>query len=543
VASSRASVTAAIALASIWAAAAPAGAPAREPAPAPARLAFAAGAGIDAVNADGTGRATLLRARANGLATDPSWSPDGTRIAYAAGAELEQTRIWTMRADGTNRRPFTAVPPTEFSFDAAPAWSPDGKRIAFAREVVHGRKVAFSIALKDVAGGRARQLVRVHGPGVGGLTGLAWSPDGSRILFTRAGFDRNEYYRPALMSVASDGSGLHVLKRDASEATFSPDGRHIAYSSVRDKQGPTCSDDGCGYRAELYVADPDGAKARRITRTAGDEQKPAWSPDGRRIAFQSDRNLPGSEHPELYSIAPDGSCMTWLTNGTPDSTAPAWAPGAGNSSDPSGCGAASRPPLIATDLAPFSAFRGGPAYWLGAETPGHLLLSEAFGGRNELDMNYGDCSSYEPARCDRPTRFLVASVCSQSRIAFHLIATSRPFVFHRALIVPPSEGFATYAITGSTIIFMDRNRRPGIERLVREIRPFGATAPPQSLPRAALPRTWWKRLRPVERAFRAHHRDVRATARATGLRPDEVRARLTIARRLRKLGPFGRTPC
>jgi hypothetical protein len=112
-------------------------------------------------------------------------------------------------------------------------------------------------------------------------------------------------------------------------------------------------------------------------------------------------------------------------------------------------------------------------------------------------------------------------------------------------VVPAIEGIGTLVVAGSTTMIFDRNQRPGIRRLVQEIRPISAgldAAPPAKLPRAALPRGFWHRVRPVESVYRRTH-SVRATARALGLSTRAVRERLTIARRLRKLGPFGRARC
>ena len=72
--------------------------------------------------------------------------------------------------------------------------------------------------------------------------------------------------------------------------------------------------------------DADGGHPRRLTENEGSDEDPSWSADGTRIAFQSDRNLPGSRSFEVYSIRADGGCLTWLTNGSAVSENPDWSP-------------------------------------------------------------------------------------------------------------------------------------------------------------------------------------------------------------------------
>src|SRR3954451_971188 len=122
---------------------------------------------------------------------------------------------------------------------------------------------------------------------------------------------------------AGGGRG-RVLVRDAGSLAWSPDGRRIAYSGTRDHNGERCGSDECSWAAELYVAAADGSGATRLTRGEGDELAPVWAPDGSRIVFASDQNVPDGNSYEVYSIAPDGSCFTWLTNGTRASALPSW---------------------------------------------------------------------------------------------------------------------------------------------------------------------------------------------------------------------------
>ena len=99
-----------------------------------------------------------------------------------------------------------------------------------------------------------------------------WSPDGRHIAFSswRDGDDYEIYVMEA------DGSNPRRLTTDSGfSPTWSPDGRYIAFSSWRD-----------GY-SEIYVMDADGSNPRRLTDRSGDNYSPTWSPDGRYIAFSS----------------------------------------------------------------------------------------------------------------------------------------------------------------------------------------------------------------------------------------------------------------
>src|SRR5205085_7264010 len=128
---------------------------------------------------------------------------------------------------------------------------------------------------------------------------------------------------------------------------------------------------------------------RRLTSEKGDDENPAWSPDGKHIAFDSDRNYPDGESHELYSIRPDGSCLTWLTNGSASSGDPTWEPGIGLSSDPGSCGPVQRTPLTESQPPPRGPLNV-PMYWLGPVGPGSLLLSLVQVDRHFAEIDYDD---------------------------------------------------------------------------------------------------------------------------------------------------------
>ena len=111
----------------------------------------------------------------------------------------------------------------------------------------------------------------------------------------------------------ADGSGVtRLTDNDADDwsPAWSPDGRRIAFDSNRDGD------------FEIYVMNADGSGVTRLTDNDADDWSPAWSPDGRRIAFDSDRD--GDF--EIYVMNADGSGVTRLTDNDADDWSPAWSP-------------------------------------------------------------------------------------------------------------------------------------------------------------------------------------------------------------------------
>jgi Tol biopolymer transport system component len=490
---------------------------------APARIAFDSGDDVALINADGSGRSTLIHVTGR-VAADPSWSPDGMRLALSITESKDlMARIYVAGADGSGIRRVTAQG-SRSTLEFAPDWSPDGTRIAFVRMRFARSGVRTSVVVVNADGSGERALVRANSRPFGGIEDVTWSPDGARLLYSRSERAKSDFYRPSLWSVAPDGSGRHRVARDARTPSFAPDGGRVAYIGVKVPRRRTCPDEnGCVLPGHVYVSDATGGNARRLTSGRGRDETPAWSPDGARILFASDRNYPdGDESDELYAITPDGACLTWVTNGTPGSDFPDWEPGAALSSDPGGCGATARAPTVNVDLTGAFAFQRTTVYWLGPTAPDGLLLATIDPGDEGVRLDYGDCGAFDPSACPKGTFDVYSTpACPQAGPVFETLDAR--LRMHRGALVVTDGGSAT-VWTGSTVVYIFG--RGGRDQLLAQLRPLGSGLPTAQLPAAALPNRLWRQL------DRLAHAKTRSKAR---------RAR-AIRSKLRRLG-VGRLRC
>lgn len=511
--------------------------------PAPARIAYEADADVYTIGADGTDRRRLTAAEeASG---QPAWSPNGGSIAFVRelgrGGRLEDeddddspTQIWTMRPDGADQRPYVPAAPPNY-FDHSPSWSPNGEQIVFGRIGETRKGIVTRLIVTGPGGAGSRILVTETSRGTVYISSPRWSPDGSTILYSRLSgdFDGGEPPRRELYAVAVAGGRSRRIAKNASAGIWSPDGSRIAFTGGRGEQD------------ELYVMNADGHSRIRLTTNKGDDGDPAWSGDGHWIAFSSDRNYPDGGRPELYSIRPDGTCLTWLTNGTARSTAPDWEPGASLPTDPGGCGATPREPLVETDASEGISYRPFPVYWLGRQTGDGLLLSDvnADGGEG-VTFEYGDCGRYDPADCPGPVGLDNSHVCDDQAVLFEAGYTPGRVtrIGDGVLYRHPDSVLETEFYAGSTMVwFGDLLDRPP-EPIVAALRLANGESEPGQFPLARFPLSYWHQLERVQAARRKLGSSA-AAARRLRISRGRVKERLAIARRLRELGPFGRQKC
>lgn len=265
------------------------------------------------------------------LVGTPQISPDGTQIAYVVSTihdsdeENEyRSAIYLVPVDGSAEpRRLTNGPKR----DTAPAWSPDGTRLAF----VSDRAGKSQVHILDLRGGEARKLTDAPN----GAGDPQWSPDGATILYTARVREAEpeeqkapKGYKPPLVINAVkhkfDGEGyfddkkrhLFVIPAEGGEArqitagdwnvagpAWSPDGRRVAYVANQDDNRDTSEVN------DIYVVTvADGAaSARKVTSGRGPVALPAWSPDGEQIAYVGHERgyMPGANM-RLLAIAVDG---------------------------------------------------------------------------------------------------------------------------------------------------------------------------------------------------------------------------------------------
>jgi len=136
-----------------------------------------------------------------------------------------------------------------------------------------------------------------------GSEGPAWSPDRKRIAFTTGEW---------IAVMDADGASARLLTRTEGDESggprWSPDGKRFAFKN----------------KGEIYVMNVDGSDAHGLTQMGGNgSENPDWSPDGKSIAFDS--RPPGSNR-EIFVMAPDGSNLQRVTHTTVESSHPVWSP-------------------------------------------------------------------------------------------------------------------------------------------------------------------------------------------------------------------------
>jgi TolB protein len=273
----------------------------------PGLIAFDLAGDIYVANPDGTGRTQLT----SGPDADirPTWSPDGTTIAYESELADLSSVVIVMGADGRHR--ITLADHLTETGDMV--WSPDSRRVAFGARIVGSVDFHVYIAEADRPG-----AIQLGGQDVFGVE-PSWSPDGMEIAFKRV-YPCCGKPPDALWLIGADGSNPHQLSsrsgtRDAlSNTTWSPDGRQLAFLA-----------DGIGGSYDVYVINSDGTGERNISNSPEEEYWASWSPDGARIAF------PRMSGPRLIAgtfvvVDPDGSHPVLLTGPSVNSNTAVWSP-------------------------------------------------------------------------------------------------------------------------------------------------------------------------------------------------------------------------